>query len=157
VSTKIAFASLILAVAAMAVAAMVAPVRWPHRRTVQDYEEQAVRKPLEQYILAHATGKPEYILQAFSPDAKIQFVSDGKLTQFTRDEFAARFSGKAQPDEDKRVRRITNVEVTGTAAQAKIVLEYPSVTLTDYMSLLKIDGEWKIVNKVFNAQSKPAS
>jgi len=152
VSTKLSLASLILAVTAMA-----APVRWPHGRTTQDYEEQAVRKPLEQYILAHATGKPEYILQAFSSDAKIQFVRDGKLTQFTRDEFAARFSGKPEADEAQRVRRIASVEVTGNAARATIVLEYPKVTLTDYMSLLKIDGEWKIVNKIFNAQPKPAS
>ena len=150
--TKFALASLILAMTAMA-----APVRWPHPRTVQDYEEQAVRKPLEEYILAHATGKPEYILQAFSPEARILFVRDGKFTQFTRDEFAARFSGKPEPDEDKRVRRIANVEVTGNAARATIVLDYPKVTLTDYMSLLKIDGEWKIVNKIFNAQPKPSS
>ena len=150
--TKLTLASLILALSAIA-----APVRWPHRPTVQDYEEQAVRKPLEQYILAHATGKPEYILQAFSPEARILFVREGKITQFTRDEFAARFSGKPEPDEDKRVRRIANVEITGNAATAKIVLEYPKVTLTDYMSLLKIDGEWKIVNKIFNAQPKPTS
>jgi hypothetical protein len=26
--------------------------------------------------------------------------------------------------------------------------------LTDYMSLLKVDGEWKIVNKLFNAEPK---
>ena len=55
------------------------------------------------------------------------------------------------------MRRIASVEVTGNAARATIVLEYPKVTLTDYMSLLKIDGEWKIVNKIFNAQPKPAS
>jgi len=31
--------------------------------------------------------------------------------------------------------------------------------LTDYMSLLKVDGEWKIVNKVFNFEpkTKPAA
>ena len=29
--------------------------------------------------------------------------------------------------------------------------EYPGVTLTDYMSLIKVDGEWRIVNKIFHA------
>lgn len=37
------------------------------------------------------------------------------------------------------------------------MLEYPTVTYTDYMSLLKVDGEWKIVNKVFYAEAKPKS
>lgn len=142
-STKVALTSLFLVLCAVAAA--------------QDHEELAARKPLEQYILAHATGKSEYILQAFSPEARILFVRDGKFTQLTRDEFAARFSGKPEADEAQRLRRIAKIEITGNAATAKIVLEYPKVTLTDYMSLLKIDGEWKIVNKIFNAQPKPAS
>lgn len=30
----------------------------------------------------------------------------------------------------------------------------PTVTFTDYMSLLKVGDEWKIVNKVFYAEPK---
>jgi hypothetical protein len=119
-------------------------------------EQEGVRKPLNLYLLAHATGKGEYILQGFSPDAQIKFVREGKFTILTRDEFAARFNGKPADDEAKRKRRIAAVEITGNAATAKIVLDYPGVTLTDYMSLLKIDGEWKIVNKIFNAQPQPS-
>ena len=52
-------------------------------------------------------------------------------------------------------RRIEAVEITGNAGSAKIVLDYPTVTYTDYMSLLKVGDEWKIVNKVFYAESKP--
>jgi hypothetical protein len=37
----------------------------------------------------------------------------------------------------------------------KIVLDYPNALITDYTSLLKIDGEWKIVNKIFTVQPKP--
>jgi hypothetical protein len=46
------------------------------------------------------------------------------------------------------------VDITGNAAMAKIVLDYPQVKFTDYMSLLKIDGEWKIINKTFHAEPK---
>jgi hypothetical protein len=38
----------------------------------------------------------------------------------------------------------------------KVVLDYPTVKFADYMSLLKINGEWKIVNKAFHAEMKPA-
>jgi len=117
-------------------------------------DQEAVRKTLQAYLQAQATGKGEYILQAFSPDARIMFVRDGKYSQMTRDEFAARFSGHPDADEAQRHRRIDSVQITGNAAMAKIVLDYPKVTLTDYMQLLKIDGEWKIVNKIFNAQPK---
>ncbi|HEX8636521.1 MAG TPA: nuclear transport factor 2 family protein [Pyrinomonadaceae bacterium] len=49
-----------------------------------------------------------------------------------------------------------SVDITGNAASAKIILDYPTVRFTDYMSLLKIDGEWKIVNKTFYAEPKAA-
>jgi hypothetical protein len=38
---------------------------------------------------------------------------------------------------------------------ARIELDYPTVRFIDYMSLLKIDGEWKIIAKIFHAEAKP--
>ncbi|MGH9859080.1 MAG: nuclear transport factor 2 family protein [Candidatus Acidiferrales bacterium] len=38
----------------------------------------------------------------------------------------------------------------------KVVLDYPNARLTDYMSMLKINGEWKIVNKTFTSEPKAA-
>ncbi|MCA1574548.1 MAG: nuclear transport factor 2 family protein [Acidobacteria bacterium] len=35
-----------------------------------------------------------------------------------------------------------------------MVLDYPQVKFTDYMSLLKIDGQWWIVNKTFHSEPK---
>ena len=80
---------------------------------------------------------------------------DGKLQALTVDEFAKLFPGKPAANEDQRVRRIENVEVTGVAGTAKVYLDYPTVIYTDYISLLKVDGEWKIINKTFNGVSKP--
>ena len=39
-------------------------------------------------------------------------------------------------------------------ASAKIILDHPATRFVDYMSLLKIDGEWKIVSKIFYAEPK---
>jgi len=117
-------------------------------------EAAAARIPLEHYINAHATGNPDYIRKAFFPDAKIMAFRDGKLLNLSVEEFASRFSGKPAADESQRKRRIDSLTITGNAGVARIVLDYPDTTLTDYMSLLKVDGEWKIVNKVFNAEPK---
>lgn len=117
-------------------------------------ETTAARVPLENYIQAHATGNGDFIRKAFFKDAKIMAFRDGKLLNLTTEEFAARFEGKPAADESQRKRRIESVDLTGNAGVARIVLDYPTVVLTDYMSLLKIDGEWKIVNKVFHAQPK---
>ncbi|HKU78103.1 MAG TPA: nuclear transport factor 2 family protein [Pyrinomonadaceae bacterium] len=117
-------------------------------------ETAAARIPLENYINAHATGNPEYIRKAFFSEAKILAFRDGKLLNLSVEQFASRFSGKPAADESQRKRRIDSLDITGNAAVARIVLDYPDTTLTDYMSLLKVDGEWKIVNKVFNAEPK---
>ncbi len=117
-------------------------------------DKEAAKIPLENYIKAHATGDAAFIRQAFHKDAKIMSFSNSKFNALTVEEFATRFSGKPAPDEAQRKRSIEAVDITGNAAIAKIVLDYPAVKFTDYMSLLKVDGEWKIVNKSFYAESK---
>jgi Putative lumazine-binding len=117
-------------------------------------EAAAARIPLENYINAHATGNPDYVRKAFYNEAKIMAFREGKLLNLSVEEFASRFSGKPATDESHRKRRIDSLDITGNAGVARIVLDYPDTTLTDYMSLLKVNGEWKIVNKVFNAEPK---
>ncbi len=114
-------------------------------------EVAAARAPIDAYLNGHITGEASYMRQAFHPDARIVSFRDGKLHALTVDEFSARFQGQPAADEAQRTRRIEFFEVTGNAATAKVVLEYPEVTFTDYMVLLEIDGEWKITNKTFSA------
>jgi hypothetical protein len=130
-----------------------------HAASEAEAEAAAARVPLEHYINAHATGNPDYIRKAFLPEAKIMAFRDGKLLNLSVEEFASRFGGKPAADESQRNRRIDSLNITGNAGVARIVLDYPETTLTDYMSLLKVNGEWKIVNKVFNAEpkAKPAT
>ena len=117
--------------------------------------DAAARVPLENYIQGHATGNGDFMRKAFHTDAKVMAFRDGKLMNMTSEEFASRFNGKPASDEAQRKRRIESVEITGNAGVGKIVLDYPMITYTDYMSLLKIGDEWKIVNKVFYAEPKP--
>lgn len=114
-----------------------------------------IRTPLENYIKAHATGDSSNLGKSFYPEAKIQGINpnDGKFTSFKFEDYVKTFPGKPADDEALRKRRIENIEITKNAAIAKLVFDYPTVKITDYMLLLKIDGEWKIVNKI--AQGEP--
>ena len=120
-------------------------------------EDAAARVPLENYLKGHATGEAEYFKKAFHPEAKLFWYRDGKLMTRTSAEYIAGAGGKPAPDEANRKRWIESVKITGNAGIAVIVLDYPTVKFVDYMSLLKIDGEWKIINKTFYAESKPKS
>lgn len=117
-------------------------------------EDAAVRLPLENYLKAHATGNGDFHKQAFHTEGNLIFIRDGKYTTRSFAEYIAGSSGKPAADEDKRKRWIESIDVAGNAAMAKIVLDYPTARLTDYMSLLKINGEWKIVNKIFTSEPK---
>lgn len=120
----------------------------------QGVEEAGVRRAVELYFQGHATGNGDFFRKAFHPEAKVFSVRDGKLAQLTSEEFAARASGKPAPDEALRKRTVESVDISGNAAFAKVVLDYPAVRFVDYMSLLKVEGEWRIVNKSFHAEPK---
>ena len=121
-----------------------------------DAEQLAIRIPLENYIKAHATGDGGNLGKSFYPEAKIQGIKpdDGKLISFKFEDYVKSFPGKPASDETKRKRKIETVEITKNAAIAKLVFDYPSVKITDYLLLLKIDGDWKIVNKIAQAEPK---
>jgi len=122
----------------------------------QHSDAEAVRIPLENYLKAHATGDGEYYKKAFHTEGNLIWIRDGKYTTRSFADFIAGAPGKPAADEKDRKRRIGTVEVVGNAAIATIILDYPTVKFTDYMTLLKINGEWKIVNKSFFAEPKPA-
>ena len=147
----------ILGLLLLAVVAVSMIVANTHSSSQAQADNAAARVPLDNYIQGHATGNGDFMRKAFHADAKVMAFRDGKLTNMTSEEFASRFNGKPAADEAQRKRTIESVEITGNAGVGKIVLDYPTVKFTDYMSLLKVGDEWKIVNKVFYAEAKPKS
>ena len=122
--------------------------------STQSDDEAGVRKTLGYYIAGHATGVADTMAKAFHPDAELKFVRNGQYTRRPLAEYLAGFSGRPAADEARRSRRIVAMDIVGTAAVAKLELDHGSVLLTDYMHLLKIDGEWKIVHKIFHSAPK---
>jgi len=120
----------------------------------QASEKDSVRVPLENYIKGHETGDGEYMKKAFHTEGNLIFVRDGKYATRSFADYIVGMSGKPAADESKRKRSIETIDVAGNAAVARIILDYPTVKFVDYMTLLKINGEWKIVNKSFYAEPK---
>ncbi|GAB5519681.1 MAG: hypothetical protein RhofKO_19320 [Rhodothermales bacterium] len=112
-------------------------------------ELDAARVPLELYLKGHAEGDGTFMSQAFHPDARIFWIGDDGVAFRTAEEFASLFTRGPASDEAQRKRTITHLDVTGDVAIATIELDYPRAFLTDYMTLIKVDGEWKIINKAY--------
>jgi hypothetical protein len=114
-------------------------------------EREAVEKPIKMYF----SGDPEQLKQAFHPGATMFFARNDSLVAVPIPEYIARVAqsrAKGEPP-PQRVERIADVSISGSAAVARLELEYPNQKLTDYMSLVKYGGEWRIVNKIFSRES----
>lgn len=116
--------------------------------------EQEIRSALRDYLQGQATGNADYYRRVFHPNARLHGVRDGRPEQRSLEEYLAMQSGRAAPDEAQRRRSVTHVQATGDAAVATIVLDYPRALTTDYMSLVRENGKWLIVHKLYNVQSR---
>lgn len=124
--------------------------------TDPDLASPEVRAPLEAYLRGHATGDPAAFREAFHPDAVLWGIrADGQLARMTAEEYISRASGSPAEDEAQRLRFIDGIFVNGDLATATITLIYPTVRFADVMTMIRIDGRWWIVNKMFQAYPPP--
>ena len=124
-----------------------------------DPDERAVRRHIERtYFDGVRRSDTGLAHKAFHPVVTMYSVRDGKFTPRSIPDWLAAIAERAPrpPAPDSHPRRVVSVDVSGNAAMAKLELEYPDARIVDYMSLLKIDGEWIIVGKIFDRQPGPA-
>lgn len=113
-------------------------------------DEQAVRACLENYM----SGDGDRVEKAFHPSATMKYI-DFQTKEF-KDVPIADYIARVRSNTSKMDRKIeiVSLNIEGDAAQAKIKIETDKLLLFDYMNLLKINNEWKIVSKIFSRQSK---
>jgi protease I len=113
-------------------------------------EEAGVKACLENYM----SGDGNRMEKAFHPSATMKYI-DYQSHEF-KDVPIADFIARIKSNTTKTERKIeiVSLNIEGTAAQAKIKIETDQVFMYDYMNLLKINGEWKIVSKIFSRQNK---
>jgi hypothetical protein len=119
-------------------------------------DEAAVRQTAQWYLDAGDTRDPALMRRAFHPDAYLLFNGDQGYTKLPFAEWVARMEQSTQSTgpQPQRKAEVTSVDVAGDVAVAKIAIETETVRIVDFLSMVKIDGEWKIVNKIFTRQPK---
>jgi hypothetical protein len=119
-------------------------------------DEAAIRQTVQYYFDGGKNRDSLALRKAFHPEARMLFAREGKLVVVPIAEYITRVgSDRPKPGEvDSTGRRVISVDVVGDAAVAKLELKRPDAVLTDYMSLLKVDGRWVIVNKIFTRETQ---
>ena len=110
--------------------------------TVADYE--AVLAVVGKYTEGCAAGKSEVMKGAFAQNALMYGYLNGSIDAL----YGAVDSLGAAPNARSRVDVLA---IEGTAATVRVTLEnWHGLCFTDFHSLIKEDGQWKIIAKVFH-------
>lgn len=117
-------------------------------------DREGIRATINRYFSGHATGDASHMRKAFLPTAHIEGIREGKFTSWTLDEYCMRFKGEPAADENTRVRTIELIDSSGSSAMSKATLVHGDTVFADYFVLVKIDGEWRIANKVYYGRKK---
>ena len=119
----------------------------------QDSDYVQIEKTLNYYLEGGTNNDFATLEKAFHPNASMKYIGDAykevNAVEFFRDRM------KPGPKQNRKT-RIIAVSATGNAANAQLEIEYPDFYFIDYMNLLKVDGEWKIVSKIFYRKNKDA-
>ena len=104
------------------------------------------------YLDGGTNGDSVMFSKAFVPDGQMRYVRNDTLFNVSLKDFMARARNNGQ--KINRTTKIESIQVFGTAATAKLTIEYPTFYFHDIMSLLKTKEGWKIVSKIFYREDK---
>ncbi|MEM6633877.1 MAG: nuclear transport factor 2 family protein [Bacteroidota bacterium] len=111
---------------------------------------QQVVQTLTYYLEGGTNNDFETLKRAFHETATMKFIGDS-YKEVNAIEFFQK-GMKPGPKQDRQT-EIIDVQIQGNAASARLKITYPTFSFFDFMNLLKIDGQWKIVNKIFYRQA----
>ena len=117
-----------------------------------------VEQVLQVYFDGLYEGDTKKLAAAFHPFSHLYSVgADGKAADFPRgDWFKMVESRKSAKDNGSERRdRIVSIDFSGPGtAFAKVECQIPPRYFTDYLSLAKVDGAWKVVAKTFHTETR---
>lgn len=120
--------------------------------TPMSSDEEAIRETVRGYFDGMMTPSTDALKGSFHPESRLIGLNDGELLIIPFNDWQASFEREFDEDWGNEAFRneIVSVDIAGTAAVAKVDLQWPRVHYIDYLSLLKIGDEWKIVNKIWH-------
>jgi len=114
--------------------------------SLSDYD--AIRETIQHYIAGGKTGNTAEMKLAFHKDASIfGYIGPDLLAGPIQQLFDWNDRNGAATELEGR---IVSIDLVGSVATARIELDnWSGHRFTDFFTLLKVDGEWKVMNKVF--------
>lgn len=115
-------------------------------------EKENITKTLNKYIEGSTNGKPQLLKEAFHPDLYLYYVKNDEIKTWSGTDYIAD-TKEGQPTGESG--RILSIDYENNAAMAKVEIAHPNSTAPyiDYFMLLKAEGKWVIVHKMFTKKT----
>ena len=121
-------------------------------------DKTKIEKIIKLYFDSMYHSNAQLVKKVFHPAAKITGYVENKLEEMNTNEFA-KFVGKQKPSpadkNDPEMLEIVSIDIAGKTAVAIVRDDYLGDTYLDTLSLLKVDTNWLIYNKLFHIEDKP--
>ena len=114
--------------------------------TAQTADYQLVQQTINHYLTGMTTHDATLFTKAFHADATMKWIEKG-YEEVNAVEALSEHVNSNKPV--KTQTSITSISVAGDAASVQLELKYETFSFIDFMQLLKIDGQWKIVSKTY--------
>lgn len=126
--------------------------------SAQVSDEDGVKQALMNYLDGGTFGDTVKLNKAFHLSASMKYIDikTGEYKDVPIREFLNRAKANAGKTSDRKT-KIVYANISGTAAQAEVEIDGGTYKFHDFMNLLKINGEWKIVSKIFWREDKSAA
>ena len=108
---------------------------------------------LQDYFDGFYASDVDRLKGVFHPNCHLMSATDGPLADDDMDAVYARVAGRRAPaaDNQKRLDRVLSIDKAGPeAALAKVQIAIGPKLFTDYLNILRIDGRWQIVSKIYS-------
>jgi|TARA_A100001015_G_scaffold283998_1_gene349913 hypothetical protein len=118
---------------------------------------EQIEKIVQLYVDSMNESNPEKVRQAFHANAKVVGYLHGDFMEMSVDDFSG-FVASQQPSPKEKgenvIFEILSTEIEGATAIVKVRDKYLGITFLDTLSFIKIEGEWKLYNKLFHVESE---
>ncbi len=118
----------------------------------EETENALIQEKINLYFEGWMTGDTTKIGSAMHSTCKLKNIKDGKVIVFDRATYLGFF--KPRPRKKNSSGRLVELDITGAIAAAKCEIDTPEFLFTDYFNLMKVKGEWFIVDKIATSMKK---
>jgi hypothetical protein len=122
------------------------------QNSIAQSDDALIRETLTKYIDGSTGGQPALLKEAFHPDLNLYYVKNNAVATWSGVAYIAD-TKEGKPTGEKG--KILSVDYENNAAVAKVEISHPNspTPYIDYFMLLKTNGTWTIIHKMFTKKT----